>query len=290
MSERRRRALVMAILVVALAPRPAVGQEEPPAAPPAPPTPAVTEPAPSPAPTAKTRRMRDDKRRTMRSYGSNLGYNFLGLWTPGNHRPLLVTAGLTAPAFLLDDEGMAYFRDHPHENFGKIGAQLGGSLAVTGLTVGFFSAGRIARGDRFRAATYDASQAIIINFVYTHAFKLVVRRERPDKSNKVSFPSGHSSNAFAGATVIARHYRRLAIPVYGVATYIAVSRMAANKHHFSDIVAGGGFGYAVGRLVHRRNGRPPDPSTPDLPKAAWHLEADAGPSGDGRGFMLRVSF
>src|SRR5687767_1608539 len=98
----RRDWTVTLILIVALA-RPAVGQEEPPAGPPAPATPAVTEPAPSPAPTTKTRRIRDDKRRTMRSYGSNLGYNFLGLWTPGNYRPLLVTAGLTAPAFLLDD-------------------------------------------------------------------------------------------------------------------------------------------------------------------------------------------
>ena len=58
--------------------------------------------------------------------------------------------------------------------------------------------------------------------------------------------------------MIARHYRKLAIPAYGFGAYVAVSRMAADKHHFSDIVAGSGLGWGIGRAVVRRNGRPPD--------------------------------
>jgi membrane-associated phospholipid phosphatase len=235
--------------------------------------------------------VRDDKRRTLKSYWNNLAYNFLGVATSGNHEPLLVTAALTATAFAWDDEGKKYFAQHPHPDFGKLGSKLGGSVAVAGLTVGAFSASRIRGGDRFRASTYDISQAIIVNQVWTQALKMTIRRQRPDESNRVSFPSGHASNAFCAATVIARHYPRLAVPGYGVATYIAVSRMAANKHHFSDIVAGGGFGYGVGRLVTRRNSRDPD-QPKGAPPTATGLSVlpDGGPSGDGAGVRVVFAF
>jgi len=257
---------------------------------------AAPSPAPPliPGPPAHVRP--DDKRRTVRSYGHNLGYNFLAVLQHESHKSLLVTAGLTAPSFLLDHAAEQYFIDHPHEDYGKIGASLGGGVAVAAVTVGLFSAGRISRGDVFRSASYDLSQAIIVTAVYTEALKLAVRRERPDQSNNQSFPSGHASNAFAIASVISKHYRALAIPSYGLATFIAVSRIAANKHHFSDIVAGGGLGWSIGRSVVRRNSRPPDPPKPPKTekspgeKTTWQITPWAGPSGDGQGLMLVVSF
>ena len=260
------------------------------------PVPAQTPPVPSPAPESavppdahKPRpSLRDDKRRTVKNYWNNLAYNFLGVATRGNHEPLLVTGALTAVAFAWDDEGKKYFDQHPHPDFGKLGSKLGGTIAVAGITVGAFSAGRMSSGDRPRAATYDLSQAIIVNQVWTQALKLAIRRERPDASNRVSFPSGHASNAFTAATVIVRHYPRLAVPGFGLATYISVSRMAANKHHFSDIVAGAGFGYGVGRLVTRRNSRAPD--APAEPAPVTRLLPDGGPSGDGAGARLVISF
>jgi hypothetical protein len=272
----------LALLVLACAPG---GAEEQ--------TPATTEPAAAPEKAAlrgdkKPRpSLRADKRRTIRGYGNNLLYNVLGVVTTGNHEPLLVTTALTLPALAWDDEGMKYFAQHPHENFGKIGSQMGGSLAVAGLTIGFFSAAQISQGERFYASTYDVSQAIIVTQVWTQALKLAVRRTRPDGSNRLSFPSGHSSNAFTAATVIGRHYPKLIVPGYGLATYIAISRMAANKHHFSDIVAGAGFGYGVGRLVVRRNSRAPD--APGANQKVF-LAPDGGPKGDGAGFRLTVSF
>ena len=267
------------ILATALTSRPVAAQDATPAGA----APAGTEAAPK-------RKLRgwDDRRRTIRSYGSNLIYNFAGVVTSGNHVPLLVTAALTAPAFAWDDEGIDYFRRHPHDNWGKIGANLGGTLAVSGMTIGFFSVGRRVSDSRLRASTYDLSQGVIVNFVYTQALKLAIGRERPDRSNDLSFPSGHSSNAFAIATVMSRHYPKVAIPAFGIATYIGLSRMASNKHHFSDIVAGAGFGFGVGRAVVRRNSRPPDtPGTRDVNVAVvpWF-----GPAGDGTGFSVQVVF
>ena len=216
------------------------GQEPAPSPSPEPAAAAPTEAGPRPPDTASKPGLpsvRAGKRRTIRGYGNNLLYNFLGVVTPGNRTPLLVTTALTLPALAWDDEGKQYFAQHPHENFGKIGSKLGGGLAVAGLTIGFFSAGQISHGERFEAATYDMSQAIIVNQVWTQAFKFSVRRTRPDKSNRVSFPSGHASNAFAAATVIGRHYPRLKVPGYGVA-----SRGQMTEHH--------------GKAAHRDDPRP----------------------------------
>jgi PAP2 superfamily len=255
----------------------------------------VPSPAPPLVPGPRTHVVPDDKRRTLRSYGHNLAYNFLAVLQQDNHEPLLITATLTGASLGLDDTCEQYFTDHPHENFGKIGASLGSTVAVAGVTIGLFSAGRISRGDRFRAASYDLSQAFIVTEVYTWALKLAVQRERPDGSDNRSFPSGHASNAFAIASVISRHYKKLAIPAYAFGTYVAVSRMAAQKHFFSDIVAGSGLGLAIGRVVVRRNGRPPDPkpgeaAEPPAEKTTWDISPWAGPSGDGRGLMLVVRF
>jgi membrane-associated phospholipid phosphatase len=266
------------------APSPSPTSIDQPAPPASPPT--ISAPSPGAAP---ARWVPDDKRRTMRGYWANLRYNFIGVVTPGNHMPLLVTAALTAPAFAWDDECEAYFAKHPHDQFGKIGANLGGGIAVAGLTLGFFSAGRYSHSDRFRATTYDISQAVIINQVYTQVVKVATHRERPDGSNHQSFFSGHASNAFAAASVVALHYRRLAVPTYAVATFIATSRLAANKHHFSDVVAGAGFGFGVGRAVVRRNGRPPDkPGATDIVR--WDVMPSGGPAGDGTGVQVRVTF
>jgi membrane-associated phospholipid phosphatase len=51
---------------------------------------------------------------------------------------------------------------------------------------------------------------------------------------------------FATATVLQRHHGwRWALPVYGLATYVAMSRLQDNVHSLSDVV----FGAAVGTLV-----------------------------------------
>lgn len=235
-------------------------------------------------------RLRDDKRRTVRSYGTNLVHNVVGVLSSDNRRPFVVAAALTPLSFIGDDDVKRYFTEHRHERYGEIGQDVGGALAVGGLTVGFFAAGRVARGDRFRAATYDASQAIIVTQLYTQGLKLAVRRKRPDDSNRMSFPSGHASNAFAIAGAVGHHYGPWAeVPLYAVAVFVATSRCAANKHHFSDIVAGAGLGWGMGRAVARRNGRPPSSAT-TTSGVKVGIVPDAGPVGDGRGLSVQITF
>jgi membrane-associated phospholipid phosphatase len=80
--------------------------------------------------------------------------------------------------------------------------------------------------------------------------KHTVRRERPDGTNRAAFPSGHSASAFATATVLQRHYGwKVGVPAYGLGSYIALARMAWNRHHATDVVMGAGFGIASARTV-----------------------------------------
>ena len=41
----------------------------------------------------------------------------------------------------------------------------------------------------------------------------------------------------------------MGVPAYGFGAYVAASRMAANKHHFSDVALGAVIGIAAGRTV-----------------------------------------
>ncbi len=79
----------------------------------------------------------------------------------------------------------------------------------------------------------------------TIGLKYIVKEERPDFSNRHSFPSGHSAVTFATATYIGRRYGwKWSIPAYTLATYTAWGRVYGRKHHWWDVAAGAAIGAA----------------------------------------------
>ena len=84
----------------------------------------------------------------------------------------------------------------------------------------------------------------------TQAIKYSVGRARPDASSHGSFPSGHASGTFATATVFHRRYGwKAGLPAYGIASWVAASRLSENKHFLSDVAFGAMIGLAAGRTV-----------------------------------------
>jgi membrane-associated phospholipid phosphatase len=87
-------------------------------------------------------------------------------------------------------------------------------------------------------------------FILKHA----THRLRPNGSDYLSFPSGHTGLAFMGAEFLAQEFSGKS-PVYTVIGYTAavttgIFRMYNRDHWFSDVVAGAGFGVLSTKLSY----------------------------------------
>lgn len=79
--------------------------------------------------------------------------------------------------------------------------------------------------------------------------KYAIHEERPDLSNKHSFPSGHVAMAFTGAELLRMEYgTAYGIAGYAVATSVAFLRLYNNKHWLNDVIMGAGIGILSARI------------------------------------------
>ena len=91
----------------------------------------------------------------------------------------------------------------------------------------------------FKATAYAA--------LVTTLLKYSIREQRPNGPNKNSFPSGHTTTAFAFASVVgARHPLYFGIPAYALATLVGVQRMNSDSHYLQDVLGGATIGTAFG--------------------------------------------
>ena len=129
----------------------------------------------------------------------------------------------------------------------KGGTWIGNSVVLATGTLATYGFAHWAHMPRVKLVAVDVLRAQALSLGLTYGLKYAVGRERPDHSSEDSFPSGHTAQTFASATVLARYLGMPnAIPAFGIATYIALSRLNQNRHFLSDVTFGAGIGIAVG--------------------------------------------
>jgi len=86
----------------------------------------------------------------------------------------------------------------------------------------------------------------------TEGLKYAVNERRPNGGNH-SFPSGHTSIAFAGAGYIHQRYGwQTGLPFEVLAAVVGYSRVKTRDHHWYDVVASAAIGEGSAFLFTRR--------------------------------------
>jgi membrane-associated phospholipid phosphatase len=140
-----------------------------------------------------------------------------------------------------------------------------------------FGAGRLAGRPALARSGLHATEAIVLGGTATAMLKATVGRQRPlvepgdqddfapahgFRAERASFPSGHTTAAFAFASALsadlrasrwrATHPRAASAVVpllYGGAALVGAARMFDDKHWASDVAVGAGVGTLAGHVV-----------------------------------------
>ena len=98
-----------------------------------------------------------------------------------------------------------------------------------------------------------------VAYIGKTALKAMIKEERPDHSDNKSFPSGHAAMAFAAARSIDKEFRKdcIWIPIagYAAATAVGIQRVARDRHHWYDVLAGAAVGVGATELTWWLSGK-----------------------------------
>jgi membrane-associated phospholipid phosphatase len=136
---------------------------------------------------------------------------------------------------------------------------------VLGTSVGMATAGLIKHDDKLLRNGYVTLAASVLNLGITTTLKYSINRNRPfvtypdiikkSAGGGPSFPSGHTSSAFATATSVSLAYPKwyIIVPSYTWASAVGYSRMQLGVHYPSDVLAGALVGTGSAWLTYTIN-------------------------------------
>jgi membrane-associated phospholipid phosphatase len=111
----------------------------------------------------------------------------------------------------------------------------------------------IAGGITLAKDDWKGSAQLTVDTVATvglaYGLKHLIREQRPDKSDFQSMPSDTSALAFAPAQFLWDRYGwQYGVPAYAAATFVAWSRVDAQKHHWYDVTASAALAFGVSKI------------------------------------------
>jgi membrane-associated phospholipid phosphatase len=86
-----------------------------------------------------------------------------------------------------------------------------------------------------------------------YGLKHIIREQRPDGSDFHSMPSDTAALAFAPAQFLWDRYGwQYGVPAYAAATFVAWSRVDAQKHHWYDVTASAALAFGASKIFTTR--------------------------------------
>lgn len=163
---------------------------------------------------------------------------------------------------------------------GFAGARALGDPGAFLLAAGTYGVGLLSHHSATADAGLHVTEAIVLSGLMTNAFKPAIGRARPNAVHGTdphdfrpfhaggayrSFPSGHTTAAFAAATAASAELSRsryaeahphgaaaIRATLFGVAGVVGVSRMYHDAHWGTDVVMGAAIGTVVSHALVRR--------------------------------------
>jgi undecaprenyl-diphosphatase len=139
------------------------------------------------------------------------------------------------------------------------------TLVSLGVPAGLFAGGMISHDDVMKQKSLYIFETIGVSTVITLALKYTINRPRPSTQDSLiipasdqgspSFPSGHTSEAFAMATSLSLAYPKwyVIVPSALWASTVGFSRMYLGVHYPSDVAAGAIVGAGSAFLSRKIN-------------------------------------